>query len=141
MRNQVQETGIETEDDRVEPVGDLVVTNVDSENDRVEPVREAKVEIVNEQKVVLENAVANEGAENFQVPPILEIAVAQEGTENFQVPPGTAMANKGTRKEKRCVPGPRSSKRPCLRVSGDSPPKNTRRGARGAEDQSVAKHA
>ena len=49
---------------RVEPVGDLVVTNVCTGNDRVEPVKEANEEMVNEQIVVLENAVANEGGEN-----------------------------------------------------------------------------
>ena len=70
---------------------------------------------------------ANEGA-RFQVPPIPDIEVSIEGTENFRVLP-----------ERRYVPGPRSSKRLRPRVSGDSPPKRTRKGARGAEDQSAVK--
>jgi hypothetical protein len=85
MRNRVQETGSETKDDRVEPVGDLVVTNVGTEDGQVEPVREANEEIVNEREVVL-NVVANEGAQSFQVPRILDTEVLIEGTENFQVP-------------------------------------------------------
>jgi hypothetical protein len=99
----------------------LVVTNVGTGNDRVEPVRVANEEIGNEQEVDLENAMANEGTENFQVPPILEIAVANEGTENFGVQPvlEIAVANERTRKEKRYIPGPRSSKCLLPRVSGD----------------------
>jgi hypothetical protein len=53
MRNQVQEIEMETENDRVEPVGDLVVTNVGTENDRVDPGREANEDIFNEQEVSL----------------------------------------------------------------------------------------
>jgi hypothetical protein len=127
MRNRVQETGRETEDNRVEPVGDLVVTNVGTDDDRVEPVREANEEIVKELEAVLD-VVAHEGAQSSQLPPILDIEVSIEGTENFRVPP-----------KRRYVPGPRSSKRLRSQVSGDSPPKRTRTGAQGAEDQSAVK--
>ena len=64
----------------------------------------------------------------FKVPPILDIEVSIKGTENFRVPP-----------ERSDVLGPRSSKRLRPRVSGDFPPKRTRRGTRGAEDQSAVK--
>jgi hypothetical protein len=78
LRNRVQETGIEPENDRVEQVEDLVETNVGTENDRVEPVREANEEIVHEPETTPENVVANEGAESFKVPPILDIEVSIE---------------------------------------------------------------
>jgi hypothetical protein len=84
MRNRVEESGSETEDDRVEPV------------------REANEEIENEREAVLD-VVANEGA-RFQVPPILYNEVSIEGTENFRVPPERRYVP-GPRSSKRLRPG------------------------------------
>ena len=61
MRNRVQETGSETEDDLVELVGDLVVTSIGTEDDRVQPVREVNKEIVNEREVAHRKCSGKEG--------------------------------------------------------------------------------
>jgi hypothetical protein len=89
-------------------------TGIEPENDRAEPVGHL--------------VVTNLGAESFQVPPILDIEVLIERTESFRVPP-----------ERWYDPGSKSSKRLRPRVSGNSPPKRKRKGARGTEDQSAEK--
>jgi hypothetical protein len=96
--------------------------------------------------------VSIEGTDNIRVPPerryveddrVKPVREENEEIENERAAVLDVVANEGARlqvlPERRYIPGPRSSRRLHLRVSGDSPPKRTRRGARGAEDQTTVK--